>query len=140
MTTEGAFRLATAILLDAYDSYTKSLKTIKELSDFVEKNEEIYSIWKSYKELEKEYKRKKITGDKRKEFFKLKKYLSKKKYFKKAKETDKKMNDYFEATIEKQKCEFFYNSQHYVILTLGKGVPGEEVMKHAKAKVGYEYE
>lgn len=44
---------------------------------------------------------------------------------------------YVDAQKEKGEIEFFYKSESYVSYTLGKGLPGEEVIQRIKDKVGF---
>ena len=108
ITTEGAFRLAREILLDAYRSYVSSLKL----------------IMKNRKEAEKIER-------------KVRKYDNQ---LTKTKPTDEeliKLYNYYEVVQEKSSIELFYNSRLYEIITLGKGIPGNEIIERIQKKVGY---
>lgn len=144
ITMGGAFRLATAILLSNYDEYVKALKTIMKTESYCKKLEPIVREWDKWDILNSEVtiiksliKQRKDNNVHPHELEKIKELESMKKPKKPTDKQIEKLNAYYDALHDKVMCEQFYKSKRYQILTLGKGIPGEELIIKIQKEVGY---
>lgn len=147
ITMEGAYRLAAAILMDAYNSYKEALEKVMKIRKYVAKILPIIRTWDAYQLEKKEVNQIKQRIKARKGKWALdeeKERIEKFKTYNKPKApTSYQINKFYEwceATSEKAKCEAFYKSIRYIRLTLGKGVPAQEIIATIQKEIGWKEE
>lgn len=138
----GALALAAAILAETYTSYIEALEIIKKhriryLKAIEPKKDKIIEYNKKRITYKSKLKKKKLT-DEEKAFIKSFENLTEPEAL--TNEEKEIAKNYEWAITEKQQAEFFYRSEKYKRFTLGKGVPGEDVIRAAKKEANWKKE
>lgn len=134
----GCMRLAKEILLSSYNALYNSYVYLQKKRKYVERIIPIIREWDNYQNLKKEYKAaRKIIHKNEKQQWIVDNFPKMKKPVKPSVYQIETMYKYFEAEQEKAMCEMFYKSERYQRLTLGKGIPGDEVIEYIRKKAKY---
>ena len=134
LTTDGAFRLATAILEMTYYDFKQSLRYMNKLQKEYDRAKPIvenYKKWLSFKSEVRNLQNKKVITPEDNKI--IDEFAKTPIPPKPTKHQTQKYNLYVHYEKVAKECELFYLSEQYKRLTLGKGLKGAEVIKRIKA-------